>query len=493
MDAFRFNDELTCLPQNISSLVVYYNKDMFEKAGVAEPKAGWKWADMVAAAKKLTKDRTATARPRSTVSASKPAIIRLAPFIWSAGGELVDDDENPTHFTFDTPEAQNALSGLLRAARRRRGHPERGGGRVRGRRDALPERPPGECSWRRGASTPTLPRRNQGLRLGRRRASAAREQAGILHSDAYCMTKASENKDAAWSFMEYALGPEGRRDRGQVRSDGPVAEVGRRVADAFLDPTAKPANSQVFLDTIPVDQAGAERSRPGPRSRMPWSRCWRRPTTPAKGSEGLVQRDPAGEGSALREGQRRGRRGLIDGGSVIGRTEVRGRPEGLRARPGAPRPRPRGGRRRSCSSSSAPPPPARARALRVAAGLEEATEGSIHIGGRDVTRVAPAQRNMSMVFQNYALFPHLTVGENIGFGLRARGVLASRDAGTVNVGGRARSAAATCWSESPSSSRAASGSALPWLVRSCGSRMSSCSTSRCRISTLSCGCSCEPS
>ena len=53
LEAFRFNDELTCLPQNISSLVVYYNKDMFEKAGVATPKAGWKWDDMVAAAKKL--------------------------------------------------------------------------------------------------------------------------------------------------------------------------------------------------------------------------------------------------------------------------------------------------------------------------------------------------------------------------------------------------------------------------------------------------------
>jgi ABC-type sugar transport system ATPase subunit len=60
-------------------------------------------------------------------------------------------------------------------------------------------------------------------------------------------------------------------------------------------------------------------------------------------------------------------------------------------------------------------------ALRVAAGLEDATEGSLHIGGRDVTRLAPSKRNVSMVFQNYALFPHLTVEENIGFGLRARG------------------------------------------------------------------------
>jgi ABC-type sugar transport system ATPase subunit len=59
-------------------------------------------------------------------------------------------------------------------------------------------------------------------------------------------------------------------------------------------------------------------------------------------------------------------------------------------------------------------------ALRTAAGLEEVTEGSIHIGDRDVTSLAPAKRNVAMVFQSYALFPHLTVAENIGFGLRAR-------------------------------------------------------------------------
>jgi ABC-type sugar transport system ATPase subunit len=60
--------------------------------------------------------------------------------------------------------------------------------------------------------------------------------------------------------------------------------------------------------------------------------------------------------------------------------------------------------------------------LRVVAGLEEATAGSISIGGRDVTRSAPAARNVAMVFQNYALFPHLDVAANIGFGLAARGM-----------------------------------------------------------------------
>jgi ABC-type sugar transport system ATPase subunit len=58
--------------------------------------------------------------------------------------------------------------------------------------------------------------------------------------------------------------------------------------------------------------------------------------------------------------------------------------------------------------------------LRCVAGLEAVDEGVIRIGDRDVTRVRPAARNVSMVFQTYALFPHLTVRENIAFGLVVR-------------------------------------------------------------------------
>jgi sn-glycerol 3-phosphate transport system ATP-binding protein len=66
--------------------------------------------------------------------------------------------------------------------------------------------------------------------------------------------------------------------------------------------------------------------------------------------------------------------------------------------------------------------------LRLVAGLESADAGRITIGGRDVTRLPPKQRNIAMVFQSYALFPHLTVAENIVFGLRVRGVdAAERD------------------------------------------------------------------
>ncbi len=60
--------------------------------------------------------------------------------------------------------------------------------------------------------------------------------------------------------------------------------------------------------------------------------------------------------------------------------------------------------------------------LRLIAGLESVGAGRVHIGGQDVTELPPARRQIAMVFQSYALFPHLTVAENIVFGLRVRRV-----------------------------------------------------------------------
>jgi sn-glycerol 3-phosphate transport system ATP-binding protein len=60
--------------------------------------------------------------------------------------------------------------------------------------------------------------------------------------------------------------------------------------------------------------------------------------------------------------------------------------------------------------------------LRIVAGLEQATSGTVEIGGRDVTALPPAARGVAMVFQSYALFPHLSVAENVLFGLKARSV-----------------------------------------------------------------------
>src|SRR5271166_482131 len=60
--------------------------------------------------------------------------------------------------------------------------------------------------------------------------------------------------------------------------------------------------------------------------------------------------------------------------------------------------------------------------LRLVAGLETTTEGRISIGGRDVTALDPSERDIAMVFQNYALYPHMSVFDNMAYGLRIRGL-----------------------------------------------------------------------
>src|SRR3954452_25339652 len=60
--------------------------------------------------------------------------------------------------------------------------------------------------------------------------------------------------------------------------------------------------------------------------------------------------------------------------------------------------------------------------LRMAAGLEEVDDGRILIDSRDVTGISPRDRDVAMVFQNYALYPHMTVAENMGFALKIGGM-----------------------------------------------------------------------
>src|SRR5699024_1644527 len=58
--------------------------------------------------------------------------------------------------------------------------------------------------------------------------------------------------------------------------------------------------------------------------------------------------------------------------------------------------------------------------LNIIAGFLEPTQGTVEIGGKDITNLPPNLRNIGMVFQNYALFPHLTIFENVAYGLKIR-------------------------------------------------------------------------
>ncbi len=128
--------------------------------------------------------------------------------------------------------------------------------------------------------------------------------------------------------------------------------------------------------------------------------------------------------------------------------------------------------------------------LRMIAGLEETSEGDILIGDRNVTDEEPADRGVAMVFQSYALYPHMTVADNMSFGLRMKHRPKLEIAEKVCARRQDPAARGVSASASQRSSQAANVSASPSAALSCAIPMSSCSTSRSAISTPSCACRC---
>ena len=131
--------------------------------------------------------------------------------------------------------------------------------------------------------------------------------------------------------------------------------------------------------------------------------------------------------------------------------------------------------------------------LRMIVGLEDITSGDMLIGGERVNDKAPRDRNLAMVFQNYALYPHLSVFENIAFPLRlAQGRVRGRDQGEGRGGGGDARAdrAPRPQARQPLRRPAPAGGHGPG--DRARRRRRSCSTSRCRTSTPSCAARCAP-
>jgi putative spermidine/putrescine transport system ATP-binding protein len=99
--------------------------------------------------------------------------------------------------------------------------------------------------------------------------------------------------------------------------------------------------------------------------------------------------------------------------------------------------------------------------LRLIAGFEAPTAGTVQLGGKDVTSAAPFDRDVTTVFQDYALFPHMSVVDNVAYGLRVRGV-GLRERRERAAEALATVALAAPRSARPPSSPAASGSASRW-------------------------------
>jgi multiple sugar transport system substrate-binding protein len=102
-DAMRYNGQLVGLPSDFSTIVMCYNRDLFDRHNVPYPKAGWTWDDYLETARKLTKDTDGDGRIDQWGTANQPAYNRWPAWVWMAGGDIFNDDV--TRCTMDSPEA----------------------------------------------------------------------------------------------------------------------------------------------------------------------------------------------------------------------------------------------------------------------------------------------------------------------------------------------------------------------------------------------------
>ena len=246
LESFTTGGVLQCLPQNASSLVVYVNRDLFRQTGVAQPRGEWTWEQFRRAAVQLRDALRRRGDDAPHPLGVDPGIIRLAPFIWSAGGELVDDEDAPTGYTFRTPEARRGIDRFLSLYREGLVPTE-----VAVESEALDARFIGGRLAMFMSSRREVPafRQIEGFDWDVASFPTAERAATVLHSDAFCLAE-GRRAGAAWEFLEFAGGPEGQEI---LSRGGRIVPSLREVAESpdFLRPDARPESAQVFLDAIP--------------------------------------------------------------------------------------------------------------------------------------------------------------------------------------------------------------------------------------------------
>lgn len=245
VDAFRLAGTLVCLPQNISTPVVYFNRALFDAAGVPYPAKGWDWDDLLTTALRLTDGEVRGI-------GFEPGLNRFAPFVWQAGGDVADDVEDPQRVSLAEPPDVEALTFLADLQRRHGVVPS----------PAEFESEDAEARFADGRLAMLIDSRRATTTL---RAAPdldfdvaplpvhprLRTPAVMLHSDAYCLARDSDAKEAAVRFVEFALGPRGAR---VLARTGRTVPSLRAVAEgpAFLDPAQEPRSARVFLEQIPA-------------------------------------------------------------------------------------------------------------------------------------------------------------------------------------------------------------------------------------------------
>ena len=220
---FRWRGELMCIPQNISSLAVYLNEDLFAAAGLSLPVADWTWDDLLATAQALTLDLDGDGVTDQYGLGTEASLMRLAPFVWQNGGEVVNNPLEPSRLGLDSAPAAAAMQWFVDLQTVHHVVP-----------DAIAEEAEdSESRFLNGRTAMFLQSRRivpsvRDVTFAWDVAPLPRqvESASVLHSDGYCLPAASAHKDAAWALIEFANGPDGQTIGAGTSRTGPSLRAG---------------------------------------------------------------------------------------------------------------------------------------------------------------------------------------------------------------------------------------------------------------------------
>ena len=246
LDAFRYEGELMALPRDISNLVLFYNEDLFEEAGVETPSAEWTWDDFMAAAQELTKDTDGDGEIDQFGFGYSTYYLFWQPWVWSSGGRFFSDDH--AEFTLDEGAALEGLQYYVdlrceanvaptseQAAERNAASMFADGDAAmivdgRWRVAPLNNNPAVDFDW----DVAPFP---------------AGEAGSIIDVDGsgWAISSSSDAPEAAWEFIEFVSSADAME---RWTEAGIIIPARRSVGetDAFLTPDVAPASDEVFIE-----------------------------------------------------------------------------------------------------------------------------------------------------------------------------------------------------------------------------------------------------
>jgi len=246
IDFFRIDEDLYAISDNWDVEVMYYNKDLFDEAGLDYPDASWNWEDLLANAKKLTKGE---GRRKHYGLMFDPWFVPVFQAIWQNGGRIIAEDQSES--LINEPAAREALQWINDLFNKYEVSPSPNGLDKMGMDPGMIFTS-GNVAMLVGSGRWMVPPFNESdINWSVSPLPQGKEKAVFFHLPAYVMAEKSDHSEAAWEFMKYLLSEEAQK---KIAVSGNGIPVRKSVAtsDMVLNtPIVKEHNSiQPFIDSL---------------------------------------------------------------------------------------------------------------------------------------------------------------------------------------------------------------------------------------------------